>query len=260
MKDSQIEWTDHTFNPWIGCTKVSEACRNCYAEAIAKRFYASMVTWGPGQKRWRTADGNWKNPRSWNREAARRQVRYRVFCASLADVFDAEIEARWRTDLWGLIRETPSLDWLMLTKRPENISRMLPSDWGNGWPNVWLGTTAEEQRRADERLPALLAVPAVVHFASCEPLLEPLEIERNLLAGLDWVIAGGESGAGSRKMNVEWVRSLRDQCVRAGACFFFKQWGQFDAEGVRVRGKKNSGRTLDGREWSQVPEPAAVTG
>jgi protein gp37 len=161
--NSKIEWCHHTFNPWVGCTPVSRACDFCYAEAWAKRT-GHPELW-QGQRR-RTTAANWREPLKWNRAAAAAGERHRVFCASLADVFDNQVPAQWREDLWGLIRETPSLDWLLLTKRPQNIAGMLPAQfdegdrWPERWPNVWLGTTVENQDEADRRIPHLLAVPA----------------------------------------------------------------------------------------------------
>ncbi len=173
-----------------------------------------------------------------------------MFSASLVDIFDAEVPESWRTDFWQQVRETPHLDWLVLTKRPENIREMLPSSWGPGWHNVWLGVTAENQARADERIPVLLDIPAVVHFASCEPLLGPLDLAS--FARLDWVIVGGETGHGARPMEAAWARDVRAQCTEAGTAFFFKQWGAHDEGGRRV-GKKKAGRVLDGRTWDEVP-------
>ena len=185
-ENTKIEWADHTFNSWIGCTAVSPACDHCYAEGWAKR--SGHVQWGPHGERRRTSEANWRLPIKWNAEAAKSGKRARVFCASLADVFDnhRSIEDSWRRDLFSLIRGTPHLDWLLLTKRPQNIVKMLPKDglvhpsssWGNGWPNVWLGTTVENQAEADRRIPHLLAVPAKVHFLSCEPLLGPVDLTR----------------------------------------------------------------------------------
>ena len=292
-ENSKIEWTDHTFNPWTGCAKVSEACRGCYAEAWAKRTGRPELWRGD---RRRTSAANWRKPRKWNQDAERDGVRRRVFCASLADVFEEHSAApldKWRGELFELIRDTPALDWLLLTKRPENIARMLPGEWGDGYPNVWLGTTVENQARADERIPHLLRVPAAVHFLSAEPLLAPVvvadylrswcpECGRPLIGGthfcgracgtchattrrVGWVIAGGESGPGARIMRREWARSLRAQCVSAGVPFFFKQWGEFvpadhpNAPGdVRIGfarvGKKAAGRELDGRTWDEFPK------
>lgn len=262
-ENSKIEWTDATFNPWIGCTKVSPACDFCYAEVStpARTLRASgQETWGANAPRKRTSDANWREPLKWNRKAAAEGRRMRVFCASLADVFDNQVPDEWRADLFVLIRATPNLDWLLLTKRPQNIAKMLPPDWGAGYPNVWLGTTVENQTEADRRIPHLLNVPARVRFLSCEPLLGPVDLWiRPRGAGLaqgidaltgigspsltgagrlgfgpsgerariDWVIVGGESGPGARPMHSDWARSLRDQCAAAGVPFFFKQWGEW---------------------------------
>lgn len=260
-ENSKIEWTDHTFNPWIGCTKVSPACAHCYAEnSPASRF--GGVRWGPGQPRKRTAASNWKQPVTWNRKAEAAGVRPRVFCASLADVFDDAVPVEWRRDLLHLIDDTPHLDWLLLTKRPADVPRLL-SQVSNGavedfrhMPNVWLGTTVEDQRRADERLDDLLNVPARVHFVSAEPLLGPLDLRR-WFGGLDWVIAGGESGHGARPSHPDWYRSLRDQCEVAGVAFHFKQWGEFGPTSSSTRvervGKAAAGRILDGRTHDGLP-------
>lgn len=169
--NSKIEWTDHTFNPWIGCQAVSPACDHCYAEKLVNGRMR-----GDFSQRRRTSDSNWRQPLAWNRKAEKEGRRYRVFCASLADVFDNQAEEMWRADLWQLIEATPHLDWLLLTKRPQNVQNMLPTGWGDGWPNVWLGTTVENQTEADRRIPHLLKVPAKVRFLSCEPLLGPVDL------------------------------------------------------------------------------------
>lgn len=267
-ENTAIEWADDTFNPWIGCQKLSPACANCYAEAMVERFKGDFSV------RTRTSAANWKKPLTWNAKAAKAGVRRRVFCASLADVFDNQVPEEWRTDLWALIRATPHLDWLLLTKRPQNIAKMLPADWGDGYPNVWLGTTAENQTEADRRIPHLLAVPAVVRFLSMEPLLGPVILPGNFMAlGANaWAICGGESGHGARPMHPDWARSLRDQCVAAGVPFLFKQWGEWvsvsevagsgahfqfeDGSTLRRVGKKAAGRMLDGRTWDQLPTGA----
>jgi protein gp37 len=325
-ENSKIEWCDHTFNPWVGCTKVSAACDNCYAEGWAKRTGQSQLWQG---ERRRTSEANWQQPLKWNRQAEREGRRFRVFCASLADVFDNKVPREWRRDLWKLIRDTPALDWLLLTKRPQNIAKMLPGPsaqysaeisrllWLNGWPNVWLGTTVENQQEANRRIPHLLAVPAAVHFLSCEPLLGPIALDRidasmgetctvNALTGdrwypgcgsissvtlpgkgIDWIIAGGESGPGARPMHPAWARGLRDQCAAAGVPFLFKQHGDWiehehalnavgdddprvsdgrrrlsrETGGVMEMGgttfirlgKKAAGRLLDGREHNEFP-------
>lgn len=266
-ENSKIEWTTHTFNPWEGCQKVGPGCDNCYAEARDVRFTGG-THWGPGAPRRLTSKANWAKPMKWNREnrdnVLRGYTRPRVFCASLADVFDNAVDPQWRADLFDLIRITPHLDWLLLTKRPGNIAKMLPAGWGDGWANVWLGCTVVNQEEADRDIPKLLAVPAAVRFLSMEPLLGEVDLEQawhgeNALdsecwgecawcekgypslhncqrgkgnwkrdrSGLDWVIVGGESGPHARPMHPDWARSLRDQCVAAGVPFLFKQWGEF---------------------------------
>jgi protein gp37 len=255
MKNTKIEWCDATFNPWIGCTKVSPGCANCYAETLMDTRMG-RVKWGKGQPRSRTSAANWNQPVKWNREAGERESlsaqfplhskhrRPRVFCASLADWLDDEVPVEWLADLLDLVRRTPNLDWLLLTKRPENwrariglagveltkrgvAHRLHHWQAGEAPANIWVGTSVEDQPRADERIPALLSIPARVRFLSCEPLLGPVGVEqaRKGLLGIDWVIAGGESGPGARPMHPDWARSLRDQCHAAGVAFFMKQMG-----------------------------------
>lgn len=243
-ENTKIEWATHTFNPWIGCSRVSPGCQHCYAESLAKR--TKLVEWGPQAERHVTSDASWRQPLKWAKQAREAGTRPRVFCASMADVFEDRPELfSVRGRLWDLIFRTPELDWLLLTKRPQNISGMVP--WVQPWANVWLGTTVEDQQRADERIPHLLATPAAVRFLSCEPLLGPVNLDsehsdgihalgcgdpyclsRDVLSdcrGVDWVIIGGESGPGARPMHPQWARSIRDQCQAAGVPFFFKQWG-----------------------------------
>lgn len=359
-----IEWADSTFNPWMGCTKISPACDHCYAERDTARF--GRVGWGPGAARVRTSAANWRKPVHWNtradvfRECAGcgwrgdiavraepvafacpacdvvnwRPARRRVFCASLADVFDNEVDPQWRDDLFDLIAATPNLDWLLLTKRIGNVTKLLtdlrdsePNDrrWGelNAWlhhgrppANVWLGATICNQAEAVRDIPKLLAIPAAVRFLSIEPMLGPVDIawafpdtrtgcchrcgfRTNRVGGicpndgetlrgdigLDWVIAGGESGPHARPMHPDWVRSLRDQCAAAGVPFLFKQFGEWApttvpadpwppaadpklvlVEGewqgqakrsfyMRRVGKKAAGNTLDGRQHLEWPAP-----
>lgn len=272
-ENTKIEWADHTFNAWIGCTRVSAGCDNCYAETWDARGLQGLPTrWGPHADRTRTSAANWRKPIAWNRKAAAEGRRYRVFCASLSDVFDnhRSILPEWRADLWALIASTPHLDWLLLTKRPQNIARYLPNDskapwyrpWNQlwPWPNVWIGTTVENQEEADRRVPVLLSIPAKVRFLSCEPMLGRVDLTLDGLSCgpcpycadgsqdpetglvdcprcdgtgkgdevlLDWVICGGESGPGARPMHPDWARSMRDQCVAAGVPFLFKQWGEW---------------------------------
>lgn len=285
-ENSGIEWTTHTFNPWTGCTKVSPACDNCYAEGWAKR--SGHVEWGPHGARRRTK--TWRDPIKWNKQAEGAAERPRVFCASLGDVFDnhKSIEQAWRRDLWDLIDQTPNLDWLLLTKRPQNVQKYAPWRWGE-WPeNVWIGTTVENQEEANRRIWPLLQIPARVRFLSCEPLIGAVDLTRvqnyhgetfNALTGfvdgfytlkLDWIIAGGESGPRARPSNPQWFRDLRDQCAAADVPFLFKQWGEWvsvsevegpgrvftfdDGRNSRRTGTKRAGRTLDGVVHDGYPE------
>lgn len=260
-KNSSIEWTHHTFNPWWGCTKVSPACKHCYAEAWAKRV--GQKVWGPRAGRRFFTDAHWRQPQRWNADAERRGVIERVFCASMADVFEDRPElVSERTKLFRVIEGTPHLRWLLLTKRPEHATRLArESGWGDTWPNnVWAGTTVESQEYADERIPHLLSLPARIHFLSCEPLLGPVDLSQ-WLARLDWVITGGESGGKARPMQIEWPRGIRDQCSAAGVAFHFKQWGDWAPVDVTMKrlGKRDAGRELDGRTWDGLPEESEPT-
>lgn len=239
-ENSSIEWTHHTFSPWWGCAKVSPACDHCYAERWARRVWPKLKLWDANSSRLAFSKDTWNNPFKWNRRAAKTGIRERVFCASMSDVFDnhdAVTDERER--LWEVIRKTPGLDWLLLTKRIGNVPRMLPKSWGDGWPNVWLGISVCNQEEADRDIPKLLALPARARFLSCEPLLGPISfvgkwihhpdpaVHANMLERLDWIIVGGESGHDARPMHPEWARSLRDQCVAVGVPYFFKQWGEW---------------------------------
>lgn len=249
-KNTNIEWCHATFNPWWGCNKVSPGCAHCYAEGFAKR--TGNAVWGANAPRRFFGNIHWNEPRKWNAEAETEGQRKRVFCASMADVFeDREDLLTERRKLLDLIRETPWLDWLLLTKRPENIAVVMEKALGGtfnpnttfiqDFPNVWLGTTAENQEYWDKRLPVLLSITATVRFVSAEPLLGGIDMGQH---HPDWLIVGGESGGGARPIDKEWVVSLRKQCVMKTA-FFFKQWG-----GVR---KEKMGRELDGRTWDELP-------
>jgi len=250
-ENSGIQWTHHTFNPWVGCQRVSPGCVHCYAETYDKRVGGAVdpadgvkkLRWGPAAPRVRTTAANWRKPLKWDAAAKAAGERHRVFCSSLADVFEDRPElVEWRTELFALIALTPHLDWLLLTKRPENLARMLPArnlrPWSaEGWPNVWLGTTVEDQQRANERIPALLEVDAVVRFLSMEPLLEAVDLgywldeDRNGFRWRDgnavqWLIIGGESGHGARSFHTEWARDLVEQARGAGVAPFVKQMGE----------------------------------
>jgi protein gp37 len=282
-KDSKIEWTHHTFNPWWGCVKVSAACDHCYAEAWAKRLGEQV--WGPGSDRRFFSDAHWNEPLKWNREAVSEGVRRRVFCASMADVFENRKDlVPHRARLLRLIEETPHLDWLLLTKRIHLVRKQLPK--GYEFPkNVWLGTTVENDHSARKRIDHLLSFESPsVRFLSCEPLLGPIDLRKYLVSNtngtrVDWVIAGGESGAGARPMDPDWPANLQAQCAAAKVPFHFKQWGHWapiehvmDAvkkttpiyvvrsNGTDVLvagiGKGKAGRSLSGRFWDQFPSTA----
>jgi len=307
-ENSKIEWTNHTFNPWVGCQKVSPACDHCYAEEWAKRFGRDFNV--PT----RTSAANWKKPLKWNRVAEiqynawekfkaanpgmtndqlaaagfAKPERPRVFCASLADVFDNRVPAEWREDLFELIRITPHLDWLLLTKRIGNVARMVPAIWTTtcAWPkNVQMGITVCNQPEWDRDVDKLLALPAPLHFVSFEPLLADINLWQCPVCGgggcercngsgdrkyldIGWAIVGGESGPKARPMHPAWARSLRDQCAAAGVPFLFKQWGEFapnwlndddgdkiaESEWIDRMGKRTAGRLLDGVLHDCYPE------
>lgn len=270
-KETGITWTHHTFNPWWGCEKVSPGCAHCYAETWAKR--CGHAVWGGKAPRRFFGEKHWNQPLAWNAAAMKAGERRRVFCASMADwLEDREDLTPWLANLLRIIAATPDLDWLLLTKRPESFqsrinraysaagmgSGAVEPDWIWHWanghgcvpPNVWIGTTVEDQQRAEERIPHLLKIPAKVRFLSCEPMLGPVDLQRmallpgigyglaNPLQGamphvnggrrgpsLDWVICGGESGGPRRPFQVEWAEELQQQCIRAGVAFFMKQDG-----------------------------------
>lgn len=291
MGKSKIEWTDYTFNPWIGCSKVSAGCANCYAERDFGRKPRWADCWGPPEttQRKRTSDAYWKKPLSWNRKAEAEGRRYRVFCASLADVLEThpQIKSTWRLELWDLVEKTTNLDWLLLTKRPEAATKYVPGSWMFwDWPeHVKIGASVENQNNFYERYPYLAVIPAHARFLSVEPMLGPVDLGSATPA---WVICGGESGPKARPVHPDWVRDLRDQCATKNIPFFFKQWGEYlplsqaagwpnggtawgvygidgrlvdqsinepepeNAETMLRIGKK-AGRLLDGREWSQFP-------
>lgn len=287
--DTKIEWARHTWNLWRGCTEVSPACDHCYAREVAKRNPATLGKWGAGEPRVFAAGDYRRLPLKWNQQALKAGERHRVFALSMGDWLDEEVPAVWLADLLWTVFATPNLDWLLLTKRPQNFQQRIKAaigaelkrsgpepnnflDFMDGWAikkdhvpqNVWIGTTVEDQARADERIPELLKIPAKVRFLSCEPLLGPVSLEAmklepedplfrywplsgaSLTDGMNepvcqrnaqtihWVIAGGESGHKARPMHPEWVLSLRDQCQASGVPFFFKQWGEFEPATLEV--------------------------
>jgi protein gp37 len=252
---TNIEWCDSTFNPWIGCTKVGPGCDHCYAEKSTPSRTMGVM-WGPHAERKRTSPGNWAKPRAGARAhaafARAHGRRRRVFCASLADVFDNAVPQAWRDDLFDLIAATPHLDWLLVTKRIGNVGNMLPVPFSfdEHFPNVWLGITVVNQAEADRDIPKLLAIEARVRFLSIEPMLGSIDLglstpcdhsrrsceDVGCWRALSWVIAGGESGPHARPSHPDWYRSLRDQCAAAGVPFLFKQWGEYTAHAVEPDG------------------------
>lgn len=322
MKDTKIEWTTtrhpetgiiypgNTFNPWIGCTRVSPGCETCYAEVMANRFRKKFTgdekgkVWGVQGVRYVTSDDYWKQPIRWNRQAQKAGVRLKVFCASEADIFEhdstipvafRQIVAQTRERLFTLVERTPWLNWLFLTKRIENVMPLVPPLWNELWwpDNVWIGASMEDQRRYDERIEELLRIPATVRFISAEPLLGAIDMKLSTNRGINWVIAGGESGRTNRPVHPEWIRSLRDQAVSANIPFFFKQWGEWSPDPVLGKkskaiqmkvggevlkypvagsvadnwageqwlyktGKTAGGRLLDGLQWDEMPAGEGV--
>jgi len=277
VAETKIEWADYTFNPWRGCAKVSPGCQHCYAETLSKRNPRVLGEWGPDGTRVVAAESYWRQPLVWDRAANLAGERRLVFCASLADVFedrpDLEVPRR---RLFGLIERTPHLVWLLLTKRPENVERLVSlastREW---WPNAWLGVSVESA----EYLTRLSQAQAVRHsfgglFLSAEPLLGPLDRiwspSWELSEIVQWIIVGGESGPNARPMHPAWVKSIRDQC-EWHVPFFFKQWGEWvptergehpgcghnflwqDGTVSSRVGKKLAGAMLDGREWREFP-------
>lgn len=249
--NSNIEWTDHTFNPWQGCTKDSAGCKNCYAIEITHRFKGDI--WGPSGDRPVSGAKYWEQPARWDRKAAKAGQRAKVFCASMADVFegyatmpqDARLQANIhaaRLLLWQTIEATPNLDWLLLTKRPQNVNTLVPEEWlVDVFPdNVWIGTSVEDQKTADRRIPELLGVPCNNRFLSCEPLLEKVSLVGRYgsddLTGcaddcpfdkgfISWVIVGGESGLKARPFDMEWASDIVRQLELSKSSVFIKQLG-----------------------------------
>lgn len=222
---TEIAWTDSTFNPWWGCSKVGPGCDHCYAETLDRRTGGDF--WGPRKTPRVMSGDNWRKPRRWQKDHAAFEAehgrRHRVFTGSMCDWADKNSPDGQRDRLFALIRETPDLDWQLLTKRAPNIAKFLPADWGSGYQNVWLGVTVEDRKHGLPRIDDLREAPAKVRFLSIEPLLEDLgEID---LAGIHWVIVGGESGPGCRPMDMAWVENIRSQCDSHSVPFFYKQRG-----------------------------------
>lgn len=225
-ENSSISWTDNTLNFWWGCMKVSEGCKNCYAETFSKRWGKDI--WGPNTDRPRTKQP-WKDILKWDIKAGKEGKRLKVFCQSMSDFFEDhpilnEVNGI-RSEAKSILLTLQNIDIQLLTKRPENIMRMMPNWCATDWPeHIWIGTSVENQEQADKRIPKLLKVPAKIRFLSCEPLLEAIDL-RPYLHGVHWVIVGGESGHNARAFAKEWADSLLSQCQDAGVPFFMKQFG-----------------------------------
>jgi protein gp37 len=221
-----ISWCDATFNPWWGCAHVSPGCVHCYAETLAARYGSDV--WGKTAPRRLFGEAHWRQPLAWNRKAEREGKPIKVFCASMADVFEPHRALiAERVKLWKLVAETPWLDWQLLTKRPEYVPEMVPMRWlVDGFPsNVWLGTSVEDQQRADERVPMLLGTSGIaVRFLSVEPLIGPVSLAPHLEAGgIGWIIVGGESGPRRREMKHAWLYRVVAEADGYGIPLFVKQ-------------------------------------
>lgn len=222
-ENSGISWTDNTFNPWWGCQKVSRACDHCYAESFAKRV--GLKVWGPSTERRFFGEKHWSEPLKWNRVAAERGVRTKVFCSSMADVFELRLDLEAsRHRLWALIEETPFLTWQLLTKRPQNMRAMTPARWKDGWPsNIWAGTTTENQETFDARWSFLSDVPAAIRFVSIEPMVGPVELRTVHAPAPQWAIFGGESGAHRTELDMVNLKNAIGSARDVGAAIFVKQ-------------------------------------
>ncbi|WP_428398224.1 DUF5131 family protein [Marinobacter salarius] len=296
-----IEWTEATWNPIRGCSRVSDGCRNCYAETVAKRFsgpgqpYEGLIAKG-GQWSGKVSviDHKMDEPLRWAKPRM-------IFVNSMSDLFHESVDFETIYRIMLVMQKAQHHTFQVLTKRPKRMLQFF--DWWGGeckrsmaevMPNLWLGVSVEDQKTADERIPLLLETPATIRWVSAEPLLGPVVLQ-GLAAGesmeydecrqylceegpkenpyrdnagrLNWIVVGGESGSGARPMHPDWARSLRDQCVKAGVPYLFKQWGEwlpdnqnsemsgpFDPNGAIRVGKKSAGRNLDGRKWDQFPE------
>lgn len=257
---SKIEWTDETWNPIVGCTKVSPGCKNCYAERMAKRLAAMGVAHYAGTV---NQHGHWTGQMNWaGDEVLRKPLRWKksrmVFVNSMSDLFHPGVPDEWILRVWDVMADARHHTFQVLTKRPARMAAFLTAHRPVAVPNVWIGTSVENQAAADERIPELMAAPAAVRFLSCEPLLGPV----TLAGQVDWVIVGGESGPGARPMHPDWVRKLRDHCEAAGVPFFFKQWGsqasgQYFLKRVQAgatwQESSKGGRMLDGCQWDGMP-------
>ena len=232
-KTTAIEWTEATWNPWHGCIKVSTGCKNCY-------MYRQKLRFGQNPKVVRRSKTTFFNPLKWAEPRM-------IFTCSWSDWFIKNAD-EWRNEAWDIIQRTPQHTYQILTKRPERIRSYLPTDWGEGWQNVWLGVSIESQKYVG-RADILREIPVCIRFISAEPLLGPLDLCD--LSGIDWVITGGESGPRARPMKAKWARLVKDQCTNQGVAFFHKQNG-----GAKKISGAWGGRLLDDRTWEEMPTAA----
>lgn len=246
-KDSNITWCHHTFNAWWGCAHYSELCDFCYAERFDAYVHSKNPHWGVKADRLMMSEKHWQQPLAWNEEAKRLGIRYRVFCSSMADVFEKHPQVtQARIRLFELIKKTPYLDWQLLTKRYDRIREFLPDDWGDGYDNVWGGTSVGLQKRVNQYLPEFMDIPFKVRFLSCEPLLGEIDLSPYLETGkISWVITGGESGFGKipndpnvkfkyRECNLEWIEKIVTQCKTNDVPVFVKQLGTHLAREMKL--------------------------
>lgn len=239
---SKIEWTEQTWNPVTGCTKVSPGCKHCYAETLSKRLHA-MGT--PGYEK-KFSEINLLPERLTQPLDRKKPTMY--FVNSMSDLFHEEIPFKYIDKVFEVIVQTPHHTYQILTKRSERMRDYFKTR--NVPKNAWLGVSVEDKKYGLPRIPHLQEIDADTRFLSIEPLLENLG--RIRLRGIHWVIVGGESGAKARPMNEQWVLSIRNQCGKAGVDFFFKQWGSWGADGVK-RAKSANGRELEGKTWDMIP-------
>lgn len=276
MADSKIEWTDYTWNPVTGCQKVSQGCKNCYAETMAKRFWKDR-DFGDVVCHYDRLD-----------QPVRLRKPRRIFVNSMSDLFHEKVSFAFIVRVFEIMAATPQHTYQILTKRPERMEEFVNRWWSyvdDTLKNVWLGVSIEDQASGSKRIPSLLRTNAAVRFVSYEPALGPVDLwgcDGGVFDNLDWIIAGGESGRNARAPHPQWFRDIRDECKLSGIKFFFKQWGEwvpcrvenvlenkvyrsdgrnyarldypgFDVVWMARVGKKSAGRELDGVEWNQYP-------
>ncbi|ELC7286873.1 TPA: DUF5131 family protein [Pseudomonas aeruginosa] len=253
MAETQIEWTDSTWNPVAGCSIISSGCKNCYAMEMARRLESMGVEKYSGLTRVKGKRTVWNGKITEDHDALSIPYRWKkprkIFVNSMSDLFHEKVSDDFILKVWNVMRETPHHNYQILTKRPERMADMLTKYIREVLPNVWLGTSIEEQETA-QRVFHLKKTPAQIRFISFEPLIGSVgEID---LSGIDWAIVGGESGSSARPIKEEWIDEIHEQCIEYGTAFFFKQWGTWGKDNIR-RSKKANGREYRGRTWDEMP-------